>query len=91
MKMKQNIILWLGAIVITFLSGYVESVTSPDYPITGTIGIDGKKLSYKLDKTATPEEGLDIILRTDIDSLTGQLEFQVIGVNIGWIKNPLEV
>lgn len=91
MKMKQNIILWLGALVITFLSGYVESVTSPDYPVSGTIGVDGKKLSYKFDKTATPEEGLDIILRTDVDSLTGQLEFMVVNSNTGWIKNPLEV
>ena len=91
MKMKQNIILWLGAIVITFLSGYVESVTSSDYPITGTIGVDGKKLSYKLDKAATPEEGLDIILRTDVDSVTGQLEYKVVNSNSDWIKNPLEV
>lgn len=91
MNKKQILILWMASIVITFLTGYVESVTNENYPVSGTIGIDGKKLSYKFDKTATPEKGLDIILRTDVDSLSGQFEYLVVGSDSGWKKNPLEV
>ena len=91
MNKKQIFILWLASIVITFLTGYVESVTNENYPVSGTIGIDGKKLSYKFDKTATPEKGLDIILRTDVDSVTGQFEYQVAGADNAWKENPLEV
>ena len=41
--MKNQIILLLSALVITFLTGYIESVTDADFPITGTFGINGKK------------------------------------------------
>lgn len=91
MNKKQIFILWLASTVITFLTGYVESVTNENYPVSGTIGIEGKKLSYKFDKTATHEKGLDIILRTDVDSLTGQFEYKIAGTNSGWKGNPLEV
>ncbi|QQS35274.1 MAG: hypothetical protein IPM56_13600 [Ignavibacteriales bacterium] len=87
--MKQSIILWLGAIVITFLSGYVESVTSKNYPVTGTIGIEGKKVSYKFDKITTSELGLDILLRTDADSLRGYVECKF-DTSMVWQSYPLK-
>ncbi len=48
--MKNNIILWISAFVIVFVLSYLKSIYSENYPITGTIGVDGQKLSYKLDK-----------------------------------------
>lgn len=88
--MKQNIILWVSAAIITFLSGYLESITSPDYPVTGTIGIESKKLSYKLDKVANPIDDLKLLLRTEVDSLLGQVEYRIIQPKGGWKKIPLK-
>jgi hypothetical protein len=48
--MKNAIILWLSCLILVFLIGYIKSITDKDYPITGTFGIEGKKVSYKLDK-----------------------------------------
>jgi len=74
--MKQSIILWLGAFVITFLSGYLQSITSPYYPITGTIGVEGNKVSYKFDKVYRSKDEYRVIIRSDRKDLTGKLQWK---------------
>lgn len=71
--MKQSIILWISAIVITFLTGYFESVTNPAYPVSGTIGVNGYKVSYKFDKVHHGESAYHFFIRSDIKDLHGQL------------------
>ena len=71
--MKNEIILWLCSIVIVFLIGYVKSVTDKDYPITGTFGIEGKKVSYKLDKVSYNKSSYKNIIISDIKGLNGKL------------------
>lgn len=71
--MKQQIILWAGAFIITFLFGYLESVTGKDYPISGTFGIEGKKVSYFLQKTWKSNSDFQTIIRTDVDGVSGKI------------------
>lgn len=70
---KEKIILWCGAFVITFLTSYLSILLSPDYPVSGTIGIEGKKVSYKFDKTHFGKDNFEIIIRTDVKDLTGKI------------------
>lgn len=69
--MKQTIILWFGAIVITLLAGYLNSVNSPYYPYSSTIGVEGKKVSFFVERKQSSEKPVELIIRTDIDSITG--------------------
>jgi len=71
--MKNEIILWLSSIVIMFLIGYFKNVTDKDYPITGTFGIEGKKVSYKLDKVSFEKTAYKNIIISDIKGLEGKL------------------
>ena len=71
--MKNEIILWLSSIIIVFLIGYVKNVTDKDYPITGTFGIEGKKVSYKLDKVSSDKSSYKNIIISDIKGLEGKL------------------
>jgi hypothetical protein len=71
--MKNEIILWLSSIVIVFLIGYVKNVTDKDYPITGTFGIEGKKVSYKLDRVSYDKSYYKNIIISDIKGLKGKL------------------
>jgi hypothetical protein len=71
--MKNEIILWLSSIVIVFLIGYIKNVTDKDYPITGTFGIEGKKVSYKLDKVSYDKSLYKNIIISDIQGLEGKL------------------
>lgn len=71
--MKQSIILWLGAFVITFLAGYLHSITSENYPVSGSFGIGLKKVSYFFDKVYKENKNYEVIIRTDVDSLKGKV------------------
>lgn len=71
--MKNEIILWFSSILIVFIIGYIKSVTDKDYPITGTFGIEGKKVSYKLDKVSFDKSSYKNIVISDIIGLTGKL------------------
>lgn len=83
--MKQNIILWTSAILITFLFGYFNSVTNNDFPISGTIGIDGQKVTYKFEKVYGIDENknnnYEIFIRTDNKNLSGRIEWQNVKEN----------
>ena len=79
--MKNQIILWLSSLVILFLIGYVKNVTSQDYPITGTFGIEGRKVSYKLDRVSFDKTSYKNIIISDIKGVQGKLI---------WSKNDLQ-
>jgi hypothetical protein len=64
--MKNQIILWLCSIVMMFLIGYIKNVTDKDYPVTGTFGIEGRKVSYKLDKQSFDKQFYKNIVISDI-------------------------
>ena len=67
--MKKNIILWLGAIIITFLAGYMHSVTGPGYPVSGSIGIEGKMVTFKFDREYRGTDSYNVLIRSDIKDI----------------------
>jgi hypothetical protein len=70
--MKQQFILWISAIILTFVIGYIKNVTDEHYPITGTFGIEGQKVSYKLDKVHYGEKPYKVIILTELEKLSGK-------------------
>ncbi len=78
--MKNQIILWLSSIIIVFLIGYIKNITDKDYPITSTFGIEGKKVSYKLDKVSYEKSSYKNIIISDVQGLEGK---------IVWIKDDV--
>lgn len=70
---KNNIILWAAAFVITFLTIYLSNLLDNDYPLSGTFGIDGKKISYRFEKSHYGNDEFNTIIRTDINELTGKI------------------
>ena len=71
--MKNEIILWLSSLIIVFLIGYIKNVTNKDYPITGTFGIEGKKVSYKLDKVSFDKNFYKNIIISDLKGINAKL------------------
>src|ERR1035437_5937340 len=79
--MKKNIILWLGAIIITFLTGYMHNVTGPDYPVSGTIGIEGKMVTFKFDKIYRGNDNYKVFLRSDVKDIKAFLLWKDVSAN----------
>jgi hypothetical protein len=71
--MKNEIILWLSSLIIVFIIGYIKNVTDINYPITGTFGIEGKKVSYKLDKVSFDKHSYKNIIISDIKGITAKV------------------
>lgn len=68
MDMKQSIILWTAAAIITFIAGFLQSRLSSEYPISGSFGIEGKETGYKLDRVYYGNDDYKFFLRTESDS-----------------------
>lgn len=64
--MKKNIILWLGALIVTFLAGYLHNAAGPYYPVSGTIGIEGRQVTFKFDKIYRGNDSYKVIIRSDV-------------------------
>lgn len=82
--MQKTIILWLTSFVILFITGYIYQITDSEYPVTGTIGIESKKVSYKFDKAHIYNEPYKFVLRTDLDDLTGKLLWRPTKLGSKW-------
>jgi len=63
--MKQPLILWISAVILSFLTGYIQNASGQYYPVTGTIGVEGKKVSYKFDKIFSDKDRYKFIIRSD--------------------------
>ncbi len=70
--MKQSLILWISAAVITFIAGFLQSRLSREYPVSGSIGIEGKEIGYKLDKAYYGNGPYRFFLSSEIDSTKGR-------------------
>ncbi len=71
--MKQSIILWIAAFVITFLAGFLQSRLSNQYPVSGSFGIDGKEIGYKFDKVYYGSDSYQFLITTEIKKLEGKV------------------
>jgi len=70
---KNNILLWIAAFVITFLTIYISNLLDKDYPISGTFGIEGKKVSYRFEKSHYGSDDFNTYILTDVNDLTGKI------------------
>ncbi len=71
--MKNQIILWISSLLILFVIGYIKNITDKNYPVTGTFGIEGYKVSYKLDKVSYDKAAYKNIILSDIKGVTGKI------------------
>ena len=79
--MKKNIILWLGTVIITFLAGYMHNIIGPDYPVSGTIGVEGKMLTFKFDKKYRGNDNYNVFVRSDVNNIKAFLLWKNVSAN----------
>jgi len=88
--MKQSLILWTGAFVISFLFGFASRLISPEYPVTGSFGINMKKVIYKFEKVYRGDDNYKIVIGTEVDSLNGNILWRLKVSNSGWNVEPMK-
>ena len=88
--MKQSIILWLAAAILTFIIGYTQNTTSPKYPINGTIDISSGEISYSFDKIFREKNNYQVLVVGDLANQTGQLMWKDMTDSSNWNYVPLK-
>ncbi len=74
--MKQSIILWIAACVITFSAGFIQSTISPDYPENGSINTYSGNVSYSFDKVYHGKGDYIVWVLSNFKGLKGTLEWK---------------
>lgn len=87
--MHRTIILWIASFILTFLAGYIYNITDRTYPVSGTIGIEGYKVSYMFDKAHYGIDPYRIILRTDISDVKGKVKWRFTDEKDDWYESVL--
>ncbi len=85
---KEKLILWIASFILTFLVVYSNNLFDKNYPITGTFGIEGKKVSYRFEKVHYGYDSTKTIIRTDLEGLSGKLFWKAENDSI-WKNNNL--
>ncbi len=75
--MKQSIILWIAAFVITFLVGFLQSRLNNQYPVSGSFGIEGKEVGYKFDKVYYGSDSYQFLITSEIKNLEGKVFWKI--------------
>lgn len=88
--MKQSIILWLAAAVITLLSGYYHSNVSPEQPISSSFDIGLKKVSYELDRVYRSNKAYRLLISSEAPNLKGEILWRKEGSDSAWNVAPMK-
>jgi len=75
--MKQSSILWLSAVIITLATGYIYKNSAPDFPVTGSERLEGKKIYYFLHTKYTDDNNYAVIIKSDLPALSGVVEWKM--------------
>ncbi|MDI6767094.1 MAG: hypothetical protein QME52_09760 [Bacteroidota bacterium] len=71
--MKQSLLFWLLAFLITAGTLVYQRVTGPTYPLSDKVMLNGKEISYILNRTHPGETNHSVKIETNDEAVTGYL------------------
>jgi hypothetical protein len=74
--MKRTILLWTIAVVITIASAIYQRMTGPTYPFKVKTELNGKKISFSLDRTHGGDGNHLVLIPTNDELIRGTLEWK---------------
>jgi len=87
--MKQQIILWTAALAVTYIFGFLNRITSEEYPVTGTVKYNTEKLSYLFDKVYRGDNNYKFQIFSTSKGLSGKIQYKKIDEK-NWKEIPLQ-
>jgi hypothetical protein len=84
--MKQSVLFWVLAAVITVTSLVYQRITGPTYPVNGRVSIDGREIAYKLNRSHPGPTDAAVQLVTADPSITGTLYWKRFKTSDPWTE-----
>lgn len=88
--MKNQIIFWIMAIVITLSSVIYQRKTGPTYPVKGSIEIAGQAVNYKLLRSHNSTDDAVIRIETNGADISGEYDFRRFRSHDEWQMLPMQ-
>ena len=84
--MKNTVLLWVIAFIITALAAYYQRVTGPTYPLSGKVVLDGKEIKYKLLRTHWSEQDVPVMIETNDPEIRGFVDWKRYKTEDTWTR-----
>ncbi len=87
--MKQSVLFWMLAVIITLASAVYQRVTGPTYPKSGKVQLDGKTIPFKLNRSHAGTTNALVEIKTDDPKVTGVLHWKRFKTDDPWTDVPM--
>jgi len=88
--MKQSVLFWILAIIITIGSAIYQRITGPTYPLAGTVTLPGgQAVSYSLDRSHAGGDDAPVAVLTQDSSIAGTLMWRPYRSSDAWQSSPM--
>ena len=88
--MKNPILIWVIAIIITLASAYYQSITGPTYPKSGKVTFNGKDIEYKFVRSHPGTDDCSISIQTDDKDIKAYLAWKRYKTDDEWTKTEMK-
>jgi hypothetical protein len=84
--MKRSVLFWILAFLITTASAIYQRMTGPTYPVSGSVLLNGKEISYKLKRSEESITNHKILIRTEDPNIRGFAEWKRFKTSDEWTR-----
>jgi hypothetical protein len=84
--MKNTVLLWVLAFIITAMSAYYQRVTGPTYALSGKVMFDGKEIRYKLVRSHWSEQDAPVMIETNDPEIMGFVDWKRYKTDDAWTR-----
>jgi hypothetical protein len=88
--MKQSLILWTIAFLVTAASAVYQRVTGPTYPVSGTARLGNREIAFRLERSHGGETDAPVLLLVDDPVVTGVLRWRRIRTDDPWSEVSMQ-
>jgi len=85
----KSVFWWIFAVLFTLAIAYYQRSTGPTYPVRGKISVNNKELKYKLVTSNESHLPAEILIKGDIEGISGYLEYKKYKTNEEWQLVPM--
>ncbi len=88
--MKNQILFWLLAILITLSAVIYQRKTGPTYPIKGSVVVEEQEVNYKFLRSHNSTDDAGMVIETNNTQIKGEFDFRRFRSHDEWTTAPMQ-
>ena len=87
--MKNSIVIWLTALILTLLLAVFQRMTGPTYPVSGTVEFNNEIIEYEFDRSHSGESDHKVQIKNDNKGIQAELYWKRYKTNDDWTREKM--